>query len=684
MTLLGYSVPETITDDAGNALKGVEVAVTGPSAYSGTATSDATTGVLQLGPLPPGDYTVTLNDRSAVVPVIASAADIIAAAAAAAPALAPVQTVAGRTGAVVLAKADVGLGSVDNTADSAKPVSTQQQAALDLKANLASPVLTGNPTAPTQTAGNNSTRLATTAYADSAVAAEQTRAAGAYLAIAPAPSGDTSGAIDTAALAAVIAAMPTTGGRLLLQAGAYYLSSALTLDRPVRFEGVGGALTGDAGQATPRAQTTIYVSSGTNNGIVIASDGCTLLDFAIVNTSSTTPTAGSGVLVTAGEFTRMARVSIVKFYDDLRFDDGFYYTVTDCTFTDPVRYGAYFRNATSGEMDHGDQSVMGCTFTLFYTSRTPTAAVHWESGGGLRFENCKVNGNTQPGNASAGTWSYGLHLTPADGVVTSVFLINGNSIENVGTGLLAQPLGTTGSIGKIVVTGNEFLMTGSAYGVLIQGLGPTTQYVGIVVAGNMLQLVGGGRAIQLKNASGTVGKNFAYSAQYGLYLDSGCSVDFVPQTIVGTGYYFNEFGGGLATTAASTIPACRSSRSVTREIPGSVTSTSAVNVVRVELPSYASGIIEVTVAGTASGVASFLMRATRAVTTGNGGSATLATIGTDYAGGVATAQASLGFSNGGTTSVTISLALAAGATATGLVGEITVKLDGNIAAVYRY
>jgi hypothetical protein len=46
---------------------------------------------------------------------------------------APVTSVAGRTGAVVLAKADVGLGSVDNTSDSAKPVSTAQQAALDGK-----------------------------------------------------------------------------------------------------------------------------------------------------------------------------------------------------------------------------------------------------------------------------------------------------------------------------------------------------------------------------------------------------------------------------------------------------------------------------------------------------------------------------------------------------------------------
>ena len=59
---------------------------------------------------------------------------------------------------------DVGLGNVDNTADSAKPVSTAQQTALDLKANIASPALTGNPTAPTQTGTDDSTKIATTAF----------------------------------------------------------------------------------------------------------------------------------------------------------------------------------------------------------------------------------------------------------------------------------------------------------------------------------------------------------------------------------------------------------------------------------------------------------------------------------------------------------------------------------------
>lgn len=42
-----------------------------------------------------------------------------------------------------ITKTHVGLGNVDNTADTAKPVSTAQQTALNLKANLASPTFTG-------------------------------------------------------------------------------------------------------------------------------------------------------------------------------------------------------------------------------------------------------------------------------------------------------------------------------------------------------------------------------------------------------------------------------------------------------------------------------------------------------------------------------------------------------------
>lgn len=80
---------------------------------------------------------------------------------------APVTSVAGKTGAVTLVKADVGLSNVDNTSDASKPVSTAQQTALDAKAPLASPALTGTPTAPTALASTNTTQIATTAFVKS-------------------------------------------------------------------------------------------------------------------------------------------------------------------------------------------------------------------------------------------------------------------------------------------------------------------------------------------------------------------------------------------------------------------------------------------------------------------------------------------------------------------------------------
>jgi hypothetical protein len=73
--------------------------------------------------------------------------------------------------AVTLVKGDVGLANANNTADLDKPVSNATQTALDLKAPLASPALTGTPTAPTALAGTNTTQLATTAFVGAALSA---------------------------------------------------------------------------------------------------------------------------------------------------------------------------------------------------------------------------------------------------------------------------------------------------------------------------------------------------------------------------------------------------------------------------------------------------------------------------------------------------------------------------------
>ena len=81
-----------------------------------------------------------------------------------------VTSVNGKQGVVSLTKADVSLGNVDNTSDANKPVSTAQQSALNLKANLASPALTGTPSAPTAAVGTSTTQIATTAFVNAEIA----------------------------------------------------------------------------------------------------------------------------------------------------------------------------------------------------------------------------------------------------------------------------------------------------------------------------------------------------------------------------------------------------------------------------------------------------------------------------------------------------------------------------------
>jgi hypothetical protein len=141
-TLLG-------TADAASARTALQLSAV---AVSGSA-SDITTGTLPTSVLPP----LAINDtfpvasQAAMLALTAQRGDVavrtdigrnFVLAAEGASTLAnwvqllggsDVSSVAGRTGAVVLVKGDVGLGNVDNTADSAKPVSTAQAAADNLR-----------------------------------------------------------------------------------------------------------------------------------------------------------------------------------------------------------------------------------------------------------------------------------------------------------------------------------------------------------------------------------------------------------------------------------------------------------------------------------------------------------------------------------------------------------------------
>lgn len=130
---------------------------------------------------------------------------------------------------VVTAKTNLGIERVNNTTDAEKPVSAQTAAALALKAPLASPVLTGTPTAPTPGDNDNSTKLATTAYVKSVTATmgdvnAATAAALALKAPLASPALTGSPTAPTATLGTANTQLATTG--FVAQAIAALLSGA--------------------------------------------------------------------------------------------------------------------------------------------------------------------------------------------------------------------------------------------------------------------------------------------------------------------------------------------------------------------------------------------------------------------------------------------------------------------------
>lgn len=124
------------------------------------------------------------------------------------------QSVAAFKTGLTLVKADVGLGNVDNTSDANKPVSTATQTALNLKADLASPTLSGTPLTPTAAPGTNTTQIASTAFVTAAVAGGVAGVASfnARTGVVTLTSGDVTGALTYTPKDAAAVEGVATGG----------------------------------------------------------------------------------------------------------------------------------------------------------------------------------------------------------------------------------------------------------------------------------------------------------------------------------------------------------------------------------------------------------------------------------------------------------------------------------------
>jgi len=204
------------------------------------------------------------------------------------------------TAVAALTKSSVGLANVDNTSDANKPVSTATQTALDLKetvanvalkAPLASPALTGVPTAPTASAATNTTQIATTAFVRGEVTALVNGASAALDTLGELAAALTADEATAATLSTLVGtkapiASPTFTGTVTIPAGAS-ISGFAPLASPT-FTGTNTVANITVSGTSNMSANGIQFSDGTQTKIGVPS----ITTFGTERTSSETLASG--------------------------------------------------------------------------------------------------------------------------------------------------------------------------------------------------------------------------------------------------------------------------------------------------------------------------------------------------------------------------------------------------------
>jgi len=190
-------------------------------------------------------------------------------------------------------------GSITGTLSS----QTDLQTALDAKAPLASPALTGTPTAPTASAGTSTTQLATTAFVTTADNLKANLASPTFTGVPAAPTASAGTNTTQIATTAFVTnglstkanlASPTFTGTVTIPAGAS-ISGYAPLASPT-FTGVPAAPTASTATNTTQIATTAYVkaqgyatlASPTFTGTVTIPAGASISGYLTTSSASST------------------------------------------------------------------------------------------------------------------------------------------------------------------------------------------------------------------------------------------------------------------------------------------------------------------------------------------------------------------------------------------------------------
>ena len=484
---------------------------------------------------------------------------------------------------------------------------------------------------------------------------------------------------DTLAIQAAFNSVPVEGGSVYLPPGKYLVTATITIPNRTKIVGAGGF------DANFNATSLIVCATNAIDVLFINADGCTLEDFAVSYTGATRPTSGTGIRFAAGNHARVHRVGVNKFWNCLRFDTGYYYTVSDSGIFDPANYGIYLTNTAPGGEDHGDQGIINCVISKVADTTAGGTAVRWESGGGLRFIGNKINAGAQVGYNSTEKWDYGLDIMAVDSVSTGIFTINGNSIENCYQTMLrigqAGP-SNTGDLLGITITGNEIgVGWGSCDAVRLGAATPAAagHIRTLNFSGNIIQNIPG-RGIVADNITRlNIGAN-TFESVIGTQIALGSNhfyttVDPGEQTISGS----NVTIYSDATDSNNGGPFQRIQHIYQREINAT---TVAQKLWTFNIPAYSGGEFNFVLEGSIATLGAFFIKGSRYFTE-NTGVPAVTVIGADIASGFAGTDLDYTVDSATAGQIFITIARKAGSAGGVVIGRSFVTFNGPLSSIVK-
>lgn len=342
------------------------------------------------------------------------------------------------------------------------------QAGLAPKAPLASPALTGVPTAPTAAVGTNTQQLATTAFVQASTPA------GFFPVATPVTKTTLQNAIN-AAVAAGGGTVRIPGGThsINVAAGAVTISSGSLI-----IEGVGGTyVTG----------TMLDVTSAANNLFEVTTPGhVTFRNLAITASTVTknagtsaiyineTTTIGSKVVADCYIISHPVAVDIASCYE---------FHIRDNVFVQFSKAG--IQVTQPGGVDLGVGTISGNKIWDIAGTMGAQAGIIWHRGSGLRIHN----------NRLLGAFDYGIHIQfDNPDYDDGALLISNNMIELQDfAGIYIERIGAAltnnRTIGQLVISGNHLqcLTSGYVAAINIAQSGGGGWVHGAVIADNIIQ-----------------------------------------------------------------------------------------------------------------------------------------------------------------------------------------------------